>query len=87
MIIVYTYLVTHHDDPAVVGTVLRTLTIEVSLSEMIAMVVQMYMALFYSARWLDIDFLPTGSTFIRFINVSKLIDLSYTSIPDRSPSL
>ena len=45
MIIVYTYLVTHHDDPAVIGKVFQTLIIEIILNNMVAIVVQMYMAL------------------------------------------
>jgi len=39
---VYTYLVTHHDDPAVVGSVFQTLIIEIILNTMIAIVVQMF---------------------------------------------
>ena len=41
-ITVYTYLVTHHNDPAVLGTLVQTLIIEIVFSNLIAIFVQMY---------------------------------------------
>ena len=38
----YRYLVTHHNDPAVLGTLVQTLIIEIVFSNLIAIFVQMY---------------------------------------------
>ena len=55
-IAVYTYLVTHHNDPAVLETIVQTLIIEIVFSNLIAIFVQMYMTLVIPDFWLDLIF-------------------------------